>query len=305
MRHFSFVLAFLLLACFSSGLLAQPHEGKKGDANNDGAVNVLDMLTIANHILGIVILDEQGLWRADLNGPPGDCDGDGSANVLDMVKIANIILGNDECPTTSCPTVTDIDGNTYQTIQIGNQCWMAENLKVTHYRNGDTIPNITDNSEWSRLSTGAFCSYDNNADNAVTYGRMYNWYAVSDSRNIAPEGWHVPTDAEWETLVNHLDGSSVAGGKMKATGTIEEGTGLWYSPNEGATNSSGFSALPGGYRDDANGSFGSLGEYAYFWSSTDYGGGNAWGRPLSYMYIDTHGNDYGKRGGISVRCVKN
>jgi uncharacterized protein (TIGR02145 family) len=299
-RHISFLIVALLI-CITINLFAQPYEGEKGDVNYDGSINVLDMLSIANHILGIVYLDEQGLWRADLNGPVGNCDGDGSANVLDMVKIANIILANDACPVT---TVTDIDGNVYQTVTIGGQVWMAENLKVTRYCNGDPIPNITSDSDWTSLTTGARCDYDNDADNVPVYGRLYNWYAVDDSRGIAPEGWHVPTDAEWQTLVDYLGGSSVAGGKMKTTGTIEEETGLWGHPNEGATNESGFSALPGGYRSHLDGYFGSLGSDALFWSSTEYSSLSAWTRRLSCYLSGVNRNSYDKQLGFSVRCVR-
>jgi uncharacterized protein (TIGR02145 family) len=200
-------------------------------------------------------------------------------------------------------TVTDLDGNVYQTVTIGTQVCMAENLKVTHYRNGDPIPNITSDSDWTSLTTGARCDYDNDADNVPVYGRLYNWYAVDDSRGIAPEGWHVPTDAEWQILVDYLGGSSVAGGKMKATGTIEEGTGLWYHPNEGATNESDFSALPGGYRH-LDGNFYYLGSYAYFWSSTEYSSYLAWYRLLSYYNSDVYRNYDLKQLGFSVRCVR-
>lgn len=301
------VLVISILVFLPIHLFAQPYEGLKGDVNNDSNINVLDMVGIANHILGINILDEQGLWRADLNGPVGDCDGDGSANVLDMIKIANIIIGNDEC---SNETVTDIDGNIYETVTIGTQIWMAENLKVTRYRNGDAIPNITSNSEWTSLTTGARCDYDNEADNVPVYGRLYNWYAVNDSRGIAPEGWHVPTDAEWKQLEMHLGMSQSQadskgwrgtdeGGKMK-----EAGTSHWNSPNTGATNESGFTALPGGYRYGSYGSFNYLGGDAVFWSSTEYDSSHAWGRNLHYNGAQAHRGNYDEQGGLSVRCVR-
>lgn len=152
-------------------------------------------------------------------------------------------------------TVTDIDGNIYQTIKIGTQWWMAENLKVTHYRNGDSIPNVTDETAWSNLTTGAYGNYNNDDDISNTYANLYNWYAVNDSRNIAPIGWHIPTDAEWQTLVDYLGGESVAGSKMKETGTEH-----WRSPNVGTTNESGFSALPGDYRG-ISGKYYSVGEF--------------------------------------------
>ncbi|MBI4645984.1 MAG: fibrobacter succinogenes major paralogous domain-containing protein [Bacteroidia bacterium] len=106
-------------------------------------------------------------------------------------------------------TVTDIDGNIYNTIIIGTQEWMQENLKVIHYRNGDAIPDVTGDTQWSNLSTGAYCNYNNNESNALIYGRLYNWYAVADSRNICPAGWHTPTDAEWTTLTDYLGGFNI------------------------------------------------------------------------------------------------
>lgn len=211
--------------------------------------------------------------------------------------------GSAQSLTTSSGTVTDIDGNVYQAVTIGTQVWMAENLKVTKYRNSNPIPNVTDGGVWSGLSTGAYCEYDNDINNVATYGRLYNWYAVDDSRNIAPDGWHVPTDAEWQTLVDYLGGDAVAGGKLREAGTTH-----WKSPNTGATNESGFSALPGGdrYRD---GTFYNMGEDAFFWSSTEY----LLRPPMGYyalyrhlIYYHSHVNHFNghKRGGSSVRCVK-
>lgn len=193
--------------------------------------------------------------------------------------------------------ITDIDGNTYRTIKIGNQWWMAENLKVTHYRNGDFIPNVTDGNEWwFNLTTGAYCNYDNNVNNVTTYGRLYNWYAVNDSRNIAPEGWHVPSDAEWQTLVNSLGGKEDAGGKMK-----ESGTAYWDRPNTGATNESGFSALPSGIRSQ---NFAFMGTWAWFWSSSIYIGNYAWSWDLTYDQSRIRQTYNLERYGFSIRCIK-
>jgi len=193
----------------------------------------------------------------------------------------------------------DIDSNIYPTVKIGDQWWMAENLKVTRYRNGDDIPIVTDDTEWKNLTTGAYCNYNNNSDNADIYGRLYNWYAVNDSRNIAPLGWHVPSDEEWQTLIDYLGGESVAGGKLKETGTTH-----WNSPNEGATNESGFAALPGGDRY-YYGAFNSLGTLAYFWSSTEYNlSSHAWYRLLGYYSADVTRTSNRKRDGFSVRLVR-
>jgi uncharacterized protein (TIGR02145 family) len=135
----------------------------------------------------------------------------------------------------------DIDGNEYHTVIIGGQEWMVENLRVTPYRNGDPIPNVSDTTSWRALTTGAYCSYDNDPSCSAMYGNLYNWYAVNDFRQIAPEGWHVPTYEEWIVLETHLGGDTIAGGKLK-----ESGTEHWRAPNVGGTNESGFSALPGG-----------------------------------------------------------
>ena len=204
--------------------------------------------------------------------------------------------------TTPTGTVTDIDGNVYKTVKIGAQWWMAENLKVTHYQNGDSIPNVTDNTQWTNLTTGAYCNFDNDTTNVSIYGRLYNWYAVADSRNIAPEGWHVPSEAEWHILVDYLGGDAVAGGKLKATGTIEGGDGLWHEPNVGATNESGFTGLPGGYREPS-GTFYAIGYGAYFWSSTVSDSDRAWSRFLRYNGSDAYRFD-DKYYGYSVRLVR-
>jgi len=202
-------------------------------------------------------------------------------------------------PSITYGSMMDQDGNTYKTVTIGTQVWMAGNLKVTHYRNGNPIPNVTPGTQWSNLETDAYCNYDNDANNATTYGRLYNWYAVNDPSGLVPEGWHVPTGADWQTLVDYLGGSSVAGGKLKETGTTH-----WRSPNTGATNESGFSALPGGYRND-NGSFYDIGARAGFWSSSE--SGPIYAKSLYLFYYDSEVYSFWgrtKRSGFSVRCVR-
>ena len=206
--------------------------------------------------------------------------------------------------------LTDIDGNKYQTVKIGDQLWMAENLKVTRYRNGELIPEVMDNNEWC-FTEGAYCNYSDDATKVAIYGRLYNWYAVIDSSNIAPIGWHVPTDAEWQTLVDYLGGDSVAGGKMKETGVTH-----WNVPNTGATNESGFSALPGGFRlfngsyvyivgyRINDGTYYDIGYYGLWWSATEDGSGHAWYRGLDCSSSDMNRNNAHKQGGFSVRCVK-
>ncbi|MFM2213485.1 MAG: hypothetical protein RL427_748 [Bacteroidota bacterium] len=198
-------------------------------------------------------------------------------------------------------SVTDIDGNTYQLVTICNQTWTKTNLNVTHYRNGDIIPQVTDPTQWSSLTTGAWCYYANTTANGTTYGKLYNWYAVNDPRGLVPTGFHVPSNTEWDTLRDCLGGDALAGGAMKETGTTH-----WIA-NTDATNSSGFSGLPGGalYKSDlgVDGAFQGIGEYAYFWSSTPFLS-SAWYRQIhnfngyivkSYLY---------NQNGFSVRCIK-
>lgn len=198
------------------------------------------------------------------------------------------------------PGAKDIDGNVYPAVVIGTQIWMKENLKVSQYRNGDPIPNVTEDIAWSGLTQGAFASYDNNIMNEVVYGKLYNWYAAVDPRGICPAGWHTPTDAEWTALGEYLGGNTVAGGKLKVVGTE-----YWRSPNGAATNESQFSALPGGFRN-GGGIFSRITYDGYWWSSTAFSATDAWDRALGF---DTDGANlfrYGnpKQSGFSVRCIK-
>jgi len=195
--------------------------------------------------------------------------------------------------------VKDYDGNVYKTVKIGSQVWMAQNLKTTHFQNGDPIPNVTDGMQWKDLIIGAYGSYDNIRANADIYGHLYNWYAVNDSRNIAPSGWHIPTDAEWTTLTTYLGGKDIAGSKLKETGTT-----YWLTPNAGATNESGFTALPGGYRE-IDGKFGDVGFKGFWWSSTELYTVLAWYRNVGYDYINVFRVGSNKSLGLSVRCVRN
>ena len=200
-------------------------------------------------------------------------------------------------PNITYGSITDIDGNTYKTVTIGTQTWMAENLKVTKYNDGIAIPNVTDNTAWRELTTGALCDYDNTPSNSETYGKLYNWHAVNTGK-LCPTGWHVPSDAEWTELTDYLGGSSVAGGKLKETGTTH-----WASPNTGATNETGFTALPGGYRN-LNGSFYNIGYYGSWWSATEYGATYAWFRYLSNYNSNVSRDYFDKEVGLSVRCVR-
>jgi uncharacterized protein (TIGR02145 family) len=205
----------------------------------------------------------------------------------------NNILFN---PDLSYGTVTDIEGNVYKTIIIGTQTWMAENLKVTKYRNGDPIANVIYDTAWKYLTTGAYCNYKNEANYATTYGRLYNWYAIFDSRNIAPAGWHMPTEKEWSDLSNYLGNN--AGYKLKETGSTH-----WKEANEGATNSSGFTALPGGWRF-FEGDFYSIGYHGDWWCSADSISANPYYKELLFDNNDLWVTSNFKSIGLSVRCVK-
>lgn len=201
-------------------------------------------------------------------------------------------------PGGSTGTVTDYDGNVYNTITIGTQVWLVENLKVTHYRNGDPIPNVTGDADWSNLTTGAYCNYNNSVNYGMTYGRLYNWFTVNDSRNIAPTGWHVPSDEEWTTLTNYLGGEMVAGGKLKEMGITH-----WISPNTGATNETVFTALPGGVRY-VDGSFLNIGISSKWWSAAELDARSAWYRYLEFNNSSVVRNEARKGVGFSVRCVR-
>ena len=193
-------------------------------------------------------------------------------------------------------TWTNATSVIYTSVLIGTQQWMQQNLEVVTYRDGTVIPQVTDATAWAGLTTGAWCYYGN--DPSSGYGKLYNWYAVNDPRGLAPQGWHIPTDAEWTTLSTLLGGTSVAGGKMKTTGITR-----WNSPNTSATNDSGFAGLPGGYRG-ASGTFYGVGNYGGWWSATGSNSTYAWGRSLYYDYGTLDRYDYYKRSGFSVRCLR-
>ena len=243
-----------------------------------------------------------------------------------VLKIASGLPVWGTVATTSVPafspcgaTISDIDGNIYNTVLIGAQCWTKENLRVRRYNNGTVIPfdntggSGGSSSTWQNLTIGAHTIYANDStttpSNRTKYGYLYNWYAAkgiyttgtitsTDTLNICPSGWHVPTDTEWTTLTTELGGESVAGGKMKSIGTA-----YWNSPNTGATNESGFSGLPGGYRF-YDGSFSNIKNVAFFWSATEGNLYNAWNRDLSYGSDDFAGSATPKSFGASVRCLK-
>ena len=192
-------------------------------------------------------------------------------------------------------TVTDIDGNVYNTVTIGTQVWLKENLRTTKLNDGTDIPYVTNGTEWQLLSTPGYCYNDNSWSNAITYGSLYNWYTVNTGK-LCPTGWHVPSSEEWAALTNYLGGDTLVGGKLKETGTA-----FWDYPNKGATNETGFSALGGGLRD--YGSFGEVKRSTHFWSATEYSNTLGIYFGLYYMTANPLKTYAGKVCGMSIRCM--
>lgn len=216
--------------------------------------------------------------------------------ILTLYTLCIIALILQSCGDSTSPTS---DAN--QTVKIGTQVWTSKNLDISTYRNGDPIRYASTPAEWQDASTkgeGAWCYYNNDPTQGARYGKIYNWYAVTDPRGLAPQGWHIPSDAEWTTLGIALGGNPVAGGKMKEPGTLN-----WTTPNTGATNISGFAGLPGGYRF-GDGAFGDVGNDGVWWGSTEGNTPTAWYRALSYVSggVSRYGN--GEQNGFSVRCLR-
>jgi uncharacterized protein (TIGR02145 family) len=274
------------------------------DGSSDGLVTMGDLTVLIDHLfITLTPLTCPEAGNVDLS--PDNLVTMGDLTVL----IDHLFITLSPLPECPSGTVTDIDGNVYQIVTIGSQVWMVTNLKVTHYRNGEDIPNVTVNATWAGLTTGAYCEFNNDVNNVATYGRLYNWYAAVDSRNIAPAGWHVPTDAEWKQLEMYLgmtqaEADAVGwrgtdeGGKLKEAGTTH-----WDSPNTGATNESGFTALPGGYRD-YGGACDYMGYLDLFWSSTEDDSYGAWYRSLHCYHSEVSRDYFNKPYGLSVRCVR-
>jgi uncharacterized protein (TIGR02145 family) len=196
----------------------------------------------------------------------------------------------------------DADQNSYPIVYIGEQVWMAENLRTTKYADGTAIPNVTNGSMWINLTTGAYCWYNNDPTFRQEYGALYNWYALNeltnDGKNPCPSGWHAATDEEWTILGNFVGGFPATGGRLKQTGFAH-----WHSPNTGATDERAFSALPGGSRT-WNGSFDRMGTYTYYWTATEQQGSFAWLRNMFHNAANFGRGTINKHNGFSVRCVK-
>jgi len=335
------IILLTICLCFSQELKVEGNLTVTGAVINDSLVQVIDSLKVEVDSLKILHIEQQSLIEqlqaqiillgqqlglADCNSDFGGdavldecgvCDNDTSNDCLQ--DCAGVWGGNafiNECGVCdggNAFCITDYDGNSYETIIIGEQEWMAENLKTTHYNNGDVIPNITNNEDWVNLTTGAYGDYDNNPSNSETYGRLYNWYTVDDSRGVCPVDWHVPSDEEYKTLEMYLGMS-----QSEADGTGWRGTNegsklagnasLWSNgslESNAEFGTSGFAGVPSGYRDNANGgSYYDIGLYGYFWSSTEGNSTSAWRRYLTYSNAGVYRINYGKRYGFSVRCVR-
>jgi uncharacterized protein (TIGR02145 family) len=286
---------FFYLVLFSS-LFTEAQTQQNINKNSDtvsNPINTIDSIRFTGSSTNMEVILQNGTIE--------------SHSISDILNVNFITANQDSCdatnvfnPNLSYGSMTDQEGNVYKTIVIGSQEWMAENLKTSVYRNGETITNITDSIQWSNLTIGAWCHYNNNSQFECPYGKLYNWFAVVDSRNVCPIGWHVPTDAEWTTISNNLGGEINAGGKMKSTGLQ-----YWVFPNTNATNESGFSGLPGGSRNlETDWMFGYLGCSGDWWSSTESSNTNVWNRSLDCINDSLNRYNINKRDGFSVRCLR-
>jgi len=215
--------------------------------------------------------------------------------LLFILELALLI--NCGCKKETETKITDADGNLYTSVKIGDQEWLVENLRTTRLTDGTVLQNVTGKTEWANLVTPAFCLYNNDDDNKNDYGALYNYAAVASGK-LCPKGWHVPSDEEWTALTDFLGGESNAGDKMKETGTSH-----WNNTSVNVTNSSGITALPGGYRD-YQGEFDRLGDIAYWWTSTENSSSEAWYRSIFQNDDEVYFSWVNKNFGYSVRCLR-
>ncbi len=263
----------------------------KSETDTKGGTNY--ELTITSQLLSVpfALNSGNGISRVSITGDSLILSNGKS------IQIPGISLSNHKPTSGFGPNISDIDGNTYKTVYIGTQLWMAENLKTSKFNDGTTIPNVIDNAQWSNLTTGAWSYYNNDIVNNLKYGKLYNWYVTNGNRNVCPTGWHVPTNDEWKILTNYLGGDTIAGGKMKEVGTTN-----WNSPNTDAANSSLFSAIPGGLRS-IFGSFADNLKNGFWWSSNESSQNSAWFRILQSSDSKLTINNNDKTNGFSVRCI--
>ncbi len=251
-----------------------------------GSSNVTFMVTLTD-------LEPNTEYHFRINAVNASGIGNGADAAFYTTDTTNIIINFN--PELTYDSIYDSEGNKYRTIGIGTQTWMAENLKSTKLNDGTEIPFVADGTAWANLTTPGYCWFNSDS---VGYGALYNWYTVNTGK-LCPEGWHVPSDDEWTTLTDYLGGISDAGGMLKETGTSH-----WLSPNTGATNATGFTGLPAGYRNYAGG-FNNIGHYGFWWSTTEWTSSSAWYRDVYYGYNSVDRSNSTKNSGITVRCIKN
>jgi len=303
MKHVFTLFAFALMSSGRAQTVLPPNYPYNPDSDGDEFVAVSDVLmSVASYdsefqaqsiMVDTLSLEEaiQILLQQQIQNHQDLIEG--LTNSLEGVAGFEPCLLNWTC---GCPLA--YQGYDYATVQIGEQCWFAENLHSEKYDNGDAIPQNVSDAEWISTISGATAVYGENASNLGIYGRLYNWYAVDDARGLCPSGWHVPSDDEFTQLTDYLGGENGAGGKMK-----EAGFDHWNPPNTGATNSSGWTGLPGGYRVDFSGYFSNAGNYGFWWSSSP-NGSNAWFRGMYNFNEDVNRHYNVPRYGLSVRCVR-
>ena len=273
----------------------------------DGETTLNDSLHLNSSadITGILEVDGETTLNDSLHLNSGaNITGDvvvNDTNLLQIIasleaRIAALEAGTPSASFTCGTSTVTFDGHDYNTVEIGAQCWFAENLRTTKYADGSSIAEVTDNSVWTSTNDGARAAYNNDASNLTNYGYLYNWYAVNNAAGLCPTDWHVPTDEEWTALTTELGGESVAGNKMKSSSTD--------SPSWDGNNSSGFSALPGGLRSNGSGSFFNEGNFGYWWSASPFGSSSAWYRLLFSASDNVDRSSNYLRLGFSVRCLR-
>ncbi|HEX5111943.1 MAG TPA: fibrobacter succinogenes major paralogous domain-containing protein [Saprospiraceae bacterium] len=254
-------------------------------------------------IITNIITAQSGNVGIGTTTPTAKLEVNGSVKITDGTQGAGKVLTSDASGKGSWQTLSTSSSSSdsigvNEVVWIGCNAWMTKNLDVSKYRNGTNIPLVTNAAIWDTLTTGAYCYFANTSTNGPVYGKLYNWYAVNDPRGLAPEGWHIPSDFEWTTMINTLGGNNIAGGAMKATGTTN-----WTIPNLGATNLCNFTAQPGGQRT-STGTFNNKGNYGYWWTNSPASSTTAWSRNLNYNDMQVGGATTDKQSGYSVRCVR-
>jgi len=265
-------------------------------------------LSLACMLLAGILLSISGFSQNSAPYNP-DGNGDGMITILDLQDFLSTygLAFEATASTWSCGESMTYAGVDYSTVQIGDQCWFAENLRTTTYLNGEAIPQNLSDGDWSSTTSGAMAFYNDDLIAQAAYGGLYNWFAVDDARGLCPSGWHVPTDGEWMTMEMALGMSEADANSTGWRGT-EQGTQMkttygWYDDGKLGANSSGFSGLPGGYRNSNHGGFANAGYFGYWWSSSP-NGSNAWFRLLYYYNEIVSRYNYNQRNGYSIRCVR-